>query len=222
MRDVAVVHSAPDGLIARLSELGYNGIACPLLTIHPLEFSLTADFDAALVTSRHAVLAARHSGLPVIAVGGETAEAAQEEGVTVIATGEGHASSLQGRADIRNKRIVHLSGTHIAPGTEELLNALNATRVHVYEARLSDEFPIPVIHSLEQGKLHAALMFSARAARHFTGLAKRATNNDLWRHVAGVALSARIADAMDGLPFASLRIAAAPNRNAVLEALVNE
>ncbi len=220
MRDTAVVHTKPDGLITELAQRGYNGIACPVLSIQNIPFTLTDEYDVALLTSGNAVSAGVQAGLPCVAVGAETALMAREAGIDVIDVGDGDAASLKNRDSLKNRRVIHLAGKHTSPETQSLVNALALDSVCVYEAQLNPDFPEAVMHSLAQGKLGHVLMFSARAARHFTGLAKRATNNDLWRNVTGVALSPRIAAAMDGLPFADLRVASAPNRNALLEALI--
>lgn len=219
MRDAAIVHTQPDTLITTLSQHGYRGIACPVLSIESVPFALADPYDVAIITSRHAIPFVPVD-MPIVAVGEETAETARENGVPVLAVGNGDIASLKDVDVFHNKRIVHLCGRHTSPGSETIMNALGAHRVCVYEARLNPDFPVSVKTSLEQEKLGAVLMFSARAARHFTGLAKRATNNDLWRSVTGVALSPRIAAAMDGLPFADVRVASAPNRNALLEALI--
>ncbi|MBW8297788.1 uroporphyrinogen-III synthase [Sphingopyxis sp.] len=104
--------------IARAMTLGFDAHAMPLFAARALPWTAPApqDFDAMLLTSAQTVRLAgpqlaRLAVLPVFAVGGATADAAQEVGLTVVRTGKANAQSLLDAMTSENiARILWLCG----------------------------------------------------------------------------------------------------------------
>lgn len=213
---VAIVHTRPQSLADDVAALGFEPLLCPTLQAVTLDHDVP-DAGLYIVSSVHAVSSVPE-GKTVIAVGAKTREAAFARGLNVAH----ECATMRGLLDLdipSGQRIVHLCGKHVSPDTVPALNVLDASRVCVYEARPLDHLPQSVIDALRDGRLAAILVFSARGAEAFTALAKRATNSDAWKRVTCAALSPRVARAMSGLPLATLRVAAQPNRKEILRAL---
>lgn len=198
--------------------MGYEPIACPTLVIHSLNTAVP-HADVYLLSSVHAVAYAPQ-GAKVMTVGRQTEIAAQKVGLVCVRPFAPDAASLMSYD--MPESAVHLGGAHLSPGTKKYLDKNNIESVAVYEAKPAQALPQPMEQALEDGRLRAVLMFSARSARVFTDLALCATNKGHWQAVEGLALSPRIADAMHDLPFARVRAAGAPNRNALLEMLSDD
>lgn len=107
--------------------MGMEVIACPLFGIEPVEWSVPGpgDFDGLLLTSANAVRQAgsgleRLRQLPVHAVGGATATAARELGLSVETVGESDIVALLAMLPPGN-RLLHLAGEdHRDPGDERI------------------------------------------------------------------------------------------------------
>jgi len=178
--------------------------------------------DIYILSSAHAVDALpEHSEASFMVIGSETQRALQEKGFTCEDVFP-NASALKDHGLPEGKNIIHLGGRDLSPDTENLLGTYFIQSVCVYEANALENLPPSLEQALCEGRLHAVLCFSARAASIFTHLARCATNEKLWNDVHVLALSPRIVEALHGLPFASIRAAAQPNRNALLEMLSDE
>lgn len=215
-KNVAVVHTRPAGIVKELNARGYEGIACP--TLHAVSIEMDVPLaDIYIVTSIHA-LSALPKNKPIVVVGKRTAEEAGRQNIEIL--GEcATVGDLAALEVLKGAKLIHLAGKNVSPDTKPTMNALCASSVCVYEARPLYMLPATVMRALEKKQLAGVLMFSARGAQAFTALAKRATNEDAWKSVTGVALSPRIVPFMSGLPFASIRVAAHPNRTEILKAL---
>ena len=95
---IIITCTAPrcDEIIARLKQQGYDAQAMPALEVRPLSsLSLpTGDFDAVLITSRHAIINQLPRDLPYIAVGKTTADLLRETGYNVVSTGNSGIDDL--------------------------------------------------------------------------------------------------------------------------------
>lgn len=220
MRDsIAVVHTRPADLTADVESYGFKAIQAAVMQINTIDRPIpTADYF--LLTSAHAVPAAP-LGTPVICVGAQTRKAAESVGL-VCHSVYPYAKSLRDKGLPPSNKIIHLGGRDLSPETRKLLDENFIETIQVYEARSVTQLPAAVEQAVRAGRLGFVLCFSARAASVFTQLAECVTNKELWHNVHGLALSPRIAEAMHGLPFASVRAAAQPNRNALLEMLRDE
>src|SRR5690606_6844315 len=120
-----------------------------------------------LVTSANAVraLAGRGDvselagliGLPVVAVGQGSAEAARQAGFVDVTSADGDAADLVRRAAARfagaRHPLLYLAGTHRAADVAAALSphGIKVHTVAVYEARPALHLPGPVRDALEQG-----------------------------------------------------------------------
>lgn len=95
---IIITCTAPrcDEITARLKQQGYDAQARPALEVRPLSpLSLpTGNFDAVLITSRHAVSNQLPRDLPYIAVGQTTTDLLKEKGYNVVSTGNGGIEDL--------------------------------------------------------------------------------------------------------------------------------
>ncbi len=191
---------------ARLAARGVPAVALPLFVMRALPWVVpdAAAYDALLLTSANAV---RHAGaalatlahLPVLAVGGATAAAAQAAGLRVAAEGSGGVRDLV--AARGSGRLLHLAGrAHVAlPGVE------------VRAVYASEPAPLaPDALAVADGAV--ALLHSPRAARAFAARLTVARGG-----VRVAAMSAAVADAA-GAGWAAVGVAAARSDAALVEA----
>lgn len=216
-RRVWVTRARPDAdrTADRLTALGYEPVMQPLLQVVDLDLP-PPDLDgiAALAfTSRNGVRA--FAGLtprrdrPVFTVGDATAQACREEGFAEVISADGDATGLG--------RLIAQTGpdgpvlwpTARAPGADltGLAAPARVVALAVYETVEAPIGPPPAFD--------AVLLHSARAA----GALSARLSPDAARGRLAVALSPAVAAALSGLPFAEVRIAAAPDEAALLEAL---
>ncbi len=170
-RPALVLRPAPGdaATAARLAEAGLAAIRLPLFTIVPLPWAVPeGGFDTLLLTSANAVrqagagLAAL-SGMPVIAVGSATAEAAGAAGLRVAAVGDTDGVAAIALAHARGwRRILRLTG-------RERTALGGITDVAVYA---SDPLPLPK-GALDVARGAVALLHSTRAAERFAELIRR-------------------------------------------------
>ena len=165
MRRVLVLRPEPGNArtVARLAALGLDPVAVPLFEVVPLGWEVPdpAGFDALLLTSANAV---RHggaglrmlAGLPVVAVGAETARAAAKAGLTVALSGDRDAASVVAQARAAGfTRLLHLCGRdHVET---------KAVAIAVYAS-------VPRPAALPPLDRTIALLHSRRAAEAFAAL----------------------------------------------------
>lgn len=147
-----------DEIVHDLSTLGIDAVSCPALTISPLKTAQPdGEFDALLITSRHALSADLPETLPVIAIGEETANLAREHGLYVVHTGK---SNLQGMDLSAYKNILYPCAR------QPSLVPDNATKWPVYESIENAGFAIP------EG-IETICIFSARAAKYIAPMCQK-------------------------------------------------
>jgi uroporphyrinogen-III synthase len=193
--------------------LGFEPIVAPLLEIRPLAAVLDLDGVAALAfTSRNGVDAfaglSSARALPVFTVGDATAEAARAQGF-------GHVRSADGAlADLARLLIAEAprDGLVLVPGALEPAGDLPALLAGHVRARA-----LPVYEAVETGvepprSFDAVLVHSARAARALRGRGPFGGEQ-------AVVISGAVADALGDGAGLEIRVAAAPDDTALLEAL---
>lgn len=217
--------------LAALMAMGHEGLVEPLLQIRPVAQDLPdlQGFQALLITSRNGVRAfARLSAeraLAVHAVGPGTAAEARAAGFLEVHDAQGDAHAL---ADLVLRRLkpeegplLHASGRDVASGlSERLIEAgFDFRRIVLYAAEPRDAFSTVCMEALAQGTLDAALFFSPRTAATFADLITRAGLQQSCATMTAYCLSEAVAKKVSLLPWRSLRIAAAPNQEALLALL---
>jgi uroporphyrinogen-III synthase len=228
---ILVTRPAEDGAeIARLlADLGHEALLAPLLTvkIHSGAPLMLDGVQAVLATSANGVraLAARTDArdMPLFAVGPQTAETAARAGFIRVRNAEGDAvmlaDAVPGWADPAAGALLHVAGEE---GSGWLADTLATKGFHVrreilYRVEAAQHLPDAVIQALQENSLQAALFFSPRSARIFAdGVARAGVST---AGLLSVCISANTASALQGLTFAEIRVASAPNQAALLARL---
>jgi uroporphyrinogen-III synthase len=228
---ILVTRPAEDGaeIARRLGDLGHDALLAPLLQVRFSDGEALAldGVQALLATSANGVRAlgrrTQRRDLPLFAVGPQTADAAAKAGFLRVQNADGDAVALAEAvsqwADPGAGSLLHAAG---ADGGGWLAGALTAKgftvrRENLYRVDTATTLPDEAIRALHQGQVQAALFFSPRSAQVFATCARRAELS--LAQVIAVCISANTARGLDGLSFADLRIAAAPNQAALLACL---
>lgn len=218
-------------LLDALTAQGHVPLHEPLLQIEPLPDATLdlAGAQALLLTSAAGVRAAAaltpERGIPVFTVGGPTARAAAALGFRTVTAAGGNAEAmlalLLARLDPAAGRVVHASGAEIA---RDLIAALaphgfSGERSVVYRARAATALSPTCLAALDSGSIDAAMFHSPRMARTFVALIQAAGRRAACKTVTALALSAAVADALDGVAWERILIAAASEDAAMLTLL---
>lgn len=212
-----VTRTAPDAQATaeRLRDLGHEPVVAPLLEVRNLP-GVKPELKgvAALVfTSRNGVAAfaslTRRRNLPVYTVGEATADAAREAGFGAVTSADGALAEL-----VALIRLHPPKGRLLWPGAAEPAGDLVAALVsHGVEC-----LHLPVYETVETALvaprgLDGVIIHSPRAGR---ALARRVTAADA-ASLRLFAISARAAQPLSHLPFASVEIAVSPDETALLD-----
>ena len=216
-------------LAADLAARGHEVTVEPLLTIEPLKgvVPALAGVQAIVLTSAHAVPALPATGvrLPVFAVGGATARAAQAHGCEEVHAAGGDAPSLARLVGARCRPaagpLLHLAGAEVRPGLAEALAAAGFAlrRQTVYRAVAARGLSAPLVEALRRGAIDAVLLFSPRtatilveliAAHHLVGCLGRTE---------AICLSGAVAAPCRRLAWRAVRVAPRPEVGSLLAQL---
>ena len=217
LRRVWVTRARPgaDRTAGRVNALGFKPLVAPLLEIHPrLSAPDLAGVQTLAFTSANgvAVFSALSGArdLPVLTVGDATAHAAREAGFATIRSADGDLAALAAliRAEASGLTILHPSAVEPAGDLSAAVgDAARILSLPVYEARETgadapEAWDAVLIHSPRAGRALAASLSPEQA-----------------RGRVAVAISAAAAAPVAALPFAEIRVAAAPAEDALLAAL---
>lgn len=212
---------------AKLAALGHEPVIVPLLAIRFLDGPEVAldGVQAILATSANGVRAfARRSprrDVALFAVGPQTADAAQAEGFQTVRNAQGDAAALaaavRGWAAPDKGALLHVKG---AEANDALASRLAGQGFAVRSAVLYVIGAVaaapPELHAALK-RVDAALFFSPRSAEVFRDCVRTA-GLDISALVA-VCISETTMAALVPLEFRRVRVAAAPNQQALLECL---
>jgi uroporphyrinogen-III synthase len=215
----------------RLAALGHETIVAPLLEVHlhdGPEVSLNG-VQAILVTSANGARAiARRTSrrdIPVFAVGRQTAEAARQAKFSDVRNADGDGKALA-RAVSHWARpgdgsLLHASGAEAEGRLAAELEAggFRVLKETLYSVAAAPALPPVAAEGLKAGRVDAALFFSARSARVFCDSVMAAGMKDAALSVVAAAISAATAEALKPLRFREVRVASAPNQDALLALL---
>ncbi len=217
-------------LSEELASLGYDVLIEPLLSIEPYA-DLTLDLgdvQALVLTSANAVpaLPAEARNRPVYAVGEATAAAARKAECGHVYTSEGNVGYLS-KLIVENCRpedgvILHLSGEVIREGLAAGLrdHGFQYRRVIAYRAVAKTRFSEPVVAAWRGHSIEAVLLFSPRTSEILVDLLRKHRLEQFVDRATALCISQETATPCRDLVWKSLRIAARPNRPALLEQLV--
>lgn len=181
--------------------------------------------QAALVASAAAIPALAATcppGLPLLAVGEGTARAARIVGFTGVLAAEGDSDSL---VDLVADRLSPAGGALLlAAGRgygDDLAEALSARgfaviRREAYAATEAACLPASAHRALVAGSVRTALFFSPRSAAAVVSLIQAAGLCGAATAIRAVALSGRVARALDGLSWGGLDVASRPDQDTLL------
>jgi len=204
---------------ARAEAAGWRTVVAPMFAVTALRWDPpdAETFDALLMTSANAArhggeALARYTGLPLYAVGAETADAARNAGFARIETGDSDGAAMADRLRADGRRaVLHLAGSE---GRRFDERGLTITRRAVYASEPTEAQGLA--EALSPGAV--VLLHSPRAARHFA----RWCDADGARRdgIALVAISnAALAEAGPG--WAAAAASPAPSDAAMLAAAAN-
>lgn len=224
-------------LVELLAEMGHEAVSAPLMEIRLQREVKIPDtpYQAILITSANGARAigqrleiARLRNIPVLAVGGASAEASREAGFRDVEAAGGDVTSL---VDLALRRLepgagplLHAAGSVVAGDLKGDLEArgFSVDRVILYEAIAAEHMPEAASEALKSETLSGVLLYSPRTARIFSALVREAGLEDRLRPLAAYCLSQAVAEGLAGLPFARVHVAREPSQAALLELLEPE
>jgi uroporphyrinogen-III synthase len=213
----------------RLTALGFMPILAPALLLAPRPLApviLTPGrVQALLLTSRAAARALTAWPIPVLAVGAATAEAARAQGFADVRAAGGDAVAL-----------AELCAEALRPADGPLLLAVGAAysldltallrargfrviRRVVYAAREAPALPDPAAAALRAGQVSHAMFFSPRSAACSLALLSRAGLAEALAGIEALAISPRVALALQAFTWRRIRVARRPDQDHLLELL---
>jgi uroporphyrinogen-III synthase len=213
-----------------------RGHACdiaPMLVIAPAPeakgpLDLTG-VQAILFTSANGVRAfaarSENLALPVFAVGEASAEAARAEGFAQVESAGGDVEDLTrlvaARLEPAQGALFHGAAREVAGDLKGALEShgFEVRREVLYEARAAEALSPGVRTSLMNGEIDAISFFSPRTAETFVALARAAGVTPALANCDALCLSVAVAEAVRVVSWRSVRVAARPNRDALLESI---
>lgn len=213
-----------------LRRLGHKVVLAPMLQIEPVQASLDAGrWSAIMMTSGNAARAiAQHSartalaGLPVFAVGRQTAVAAREAGFADVVSAEGDAGDLAQLVRTRASKhgpLLYLAGNDISRDLagELAKSGIAVETVVIYRAEAVGALPDDAREALASGALDGVLHYSRRSANIFLDCVAEPRLRDAARPLIHYCLSRRVAEPLAGQGFADVRVASGPQEAAMLD-----
>jgi uroporphyrinogen-III synthase len=216
---------------ARLTMLGHVAVVAPLISIRFIDGPRLdlVRVQALIATSSNGVRAiARRTprrDIRLFAVGRQTAETARQEGFAQVQSADGDSVAL---ADLVARfvaadsgALVHATGSDasgaLAAGLSEM--GFDIRREVLYETPAVASLPSVVETGLREGSLDAVLLFSQRTARIFCERVTEAGLSTKCTTLRAVCISPAAAEGLSSLKFHEIRIASAPNQDALLACL---
>jgi uroporphyrinogen-III synthase len=210
---------------ARLAALGFTPVLAPALLLAPRPLAPPARAQALLLTSRAAARALSPWPIPVLAVGAATAEAARAAGFADVRAADGDAVAL-----------AELCGATLRPADGPLLLAVGAAysldltallrargfrviRRVVYAAREAPTLPEQARAAIAAGEVSHAMFFSPRSAACSVALLSGAGLGAALRGIEALAISPRVAAALEAVSWRRIRVARRPDQDHLLELL---
>lgn len=228
---ILITRPRQDGedIARRLAGMGHESLLAPLLAVRFLEGPPLdlAGVQAVLATSANGIRAlARRSAnrdVAIFAVGPQSAQAARDEGFLRIRNADGDAAALaeavSTSADPGAGFLLHAAGEEAGEALCEALKerGFRAIRKILYRMEKAAHLPSGAAQAIRDGKVDAALFFSPGSAALFADCVTR--DGLSTGRLTAICISSKTAAALKGLAFAEIRIAAAPNQDALLAAI---
>ncbi|MBX6424305.1 MAG: uroporphyrinogen-III synthase [Variibacter sp.] len=218
---------------AALQKRGHQTLVAPLLRMEPLEarFGL-GPWAGVLATSANALRAiADHRkreellGLPLLAVGSRTAQAAREIGFRDVRAADGDARDLAALAASTfrgtTRQVLYLAGANQAADLAGMLGArgIRVRTAITYRMNPVAAFPQDVVAALAEGRVDGVLHYSRRTAETYLQCADLADIRRAAMCPTHYCLSHEIGAALQAGGAADLRVAARPDEAALFALL---
>jgi uroporphyrinogen-III synthase len=218
---------------AALRARGHSCDIEPMLVIAPAPEAKgpldLAGVQAVLFTSANGVRAfaalSENRALPVFAVGEASAQAARAAGFAQVESAAGDVEDLTrlvaARLDPAKGALFHGAAREVAGDLKGALEShgFEVQREVLYEARAAAALSPGVRTSLANGEIDAVSFFSPRTAETFVALAREAGVTPALAKCDALCLSIAVAQAVRVLSWRSVRVAARPNQDALLESI---
>ncbi|WP_431304379.1 uroporphyrinogen-III synthase [Sediminicoccus sp. BL-A-41-H5] len=210
---------------ARLTVLGFTPILAPALLLTPRPLAPPARAQALLLTSRAGARALTPWAIPVLAVGTATADAARASGFSDVRAAGGDAAAL---AELCAETLRPADGPLLLAVGESysldltaLLRArgFRVIRRVVYAAREATALPEAAREAIAAGRVSHAMFFSPRSAACSVALLSGAGLAPALKGIEALAISPRVAAALERVSWRALRVAAWPDQDHLLELL---
>lgn len=226
-------HEDAGPLAAALRSLGFDPIVEPLMEIRLLDAVVPAlePFQGVLFTSANGVRAfarlTRDRTKPVYAVGDATASTAATAGFETVRSAGGTVEDLAQLVTTccrpADGALLHAAGVSVSGDLRGLLAAagFDVVRVTLYRAEPATRLADEVAKAMTDGRIGCVALFSPRTAAIFVRLAAAAGLESACHTLQLLCLSEAVAAVVRGsdLAFASIRIAARPTQNDLLQLL---
>jgi uroporphyrinogen-III synthase len=209
----------------RVAVLGLRPVIAPMLEVHPLAAQLPEDAGAVVLTSGNTVAALpRWARMrPIFAVGDATATRTRTAGFLTVFSADGDATALASLVAMHDPPNPLLLLTGQGQGDTLVQALLDQGRIvirrAVYEAAPAGSLPDAARGVLREGRVRAALFFSAETARTFVRLVQAAGLGESTRTATACAISEATAMALQPLPWRRIRYAARPTQDDTLALL---
>ncbi len=196
---------------AKLSQLGFEPVLLPCLTIKPRPAKFPERPAAMILTSAQAIpaLPEEFRQIPCFCVGDATAAKLREAGFASVESAGGDARDLFRLIATRRIPGVHLLAVGerhgLALATQLRAVGITVLRRSVYTAQPLRALPEEIRAALAGGEIDKALFYSAETAKAFIRLQPPGT-----ARFESLALSRAIAEVLKNLPWRSIRVALAP------------
>jgi uroporphyrinogen-III synthase len=213
--------------------MGFSPVELPLSEIVPVSSDVSTlpnSFDVVAVTSANAIIHASPALLAALsaktcfAVGARTAGKAREAGFGHVEEGQGDAAALARLIAERlgtGARIVFPCGRVRLSELENLLGGagLSVFPIETYDSRRVNYDSSTLGGVLGGEPIDAVLLYSAKAAEHFSGLAWSQAASEALRGARFLCMSARVAGKLGDVPSTCIEIASEPTEDALLRLL---
>lgn len=231
-------HPDDETTAASLRGRGYGVLLAPMLRFEPVAFhdDIDARYSAVIVTSASAVRGIEHHlkghrllELPLFAVGEHTADAARRVGFTHVISANGDAASLRDLVLARVKAkelkkastLLYLAGADLA---RDLAGELGESGLRVmtqttYRMVPVGSLPREVCDAFAANRIEAVLHYSRRSARAFLDAARAGGVEISALSIPQCCISPAVASIVRDAGATQVMVAAAPDENALFEAL---
>jgi uroporphyrinogen-III synthase len=217
--NLALAHQLEPMDIVTLNEPMLTMLAVPFLPSQP-------QYDAVLITSKHALIAAYTLEQPkLIVVGEQCAQKARDMGFEQVEVAGDSADALLEYVMHYMEpeaNLLYLSGEHISTPIDELLyvQGFEVERQVVYEAQATDEITEETLSEIATQTIDFIPFFSERTARIFTQLIEEYVLTDYLRTIKPVCFSPAIAESLDADIWDEIIIAKEPKVDCVIDAIM--